>query len=225
MVTMYELQGITPNMESPPDAISAAQARNLILQGNAPKNLNVRNPDDAIYGTRLDLRNQANLKVLPDGLTVWGHLDLSGCPGLQALPPDLKAEGLNLEGCTGLQIFPEGIEVGYLYLDCCTALVSIPRKLSLKGILKINHCERLKALPDELSVGGNVWIINCPALETLPSKLTASRILNLANCPHITTFPAATIGELRIGVNTGIREFPVNALFESIYLSQLPKII
>jgi len=226
-------------MERIPKPISAAQARDLIISGNAPANLNVRDSDKATLGTRLDLSNQPDLKVLPEGLTVWGDINLSGCTGLQALPRslvakyglnltsctalqelpvDLEARHLDLTGCTALQSIPEGIARDSLVLVRCSALVSLPRTLRLKSYLKIVQCEHLETLPDELFVGGNAFIAHCPGLRTLPQKFTVNATLWLTGCPNITVFPDAKIEQLRIDGETGLRAFPANVSFQGIHL-------
>src|SRR5579859_6885809 len=83
--------------------VSAAEAYSLILSGNAPANLNVRDSDKAIHGTRLNLSGQAELKMLPEGLTVWGDLNLAGCTSLQELPRGLVIKtSLRLNNCIAL---------------------------------------------------------------------------------------------------------------------------
>ena len=48
---------------------------------------------------------------LPDGLTVGGSLNLTGCTGLTALPEGLTVgEWLDLTGCTGLTALPDGLD-------------------------------------------------------------------------------------------------------------------
>jgi hypothetical protein len=97
-------------MDSLSSFISAAQARELILSGNAPVALNVRDLDKAIHGTVLNLSNQVDLNALPEGLTVWGDLNLSGCTSLDELPRGLVIKtSLRLNNCTGLQKLPDDL--------------------------------------------------------------------------------------------------------------------
>lgn len=44
--------------------------------------------------------------TFPDGLSVGGWLDLSGCTGLTALPDGLSVASLDLSGCTGIAAIP-----------------------------------------------------------------------------------------------------------------------
>jgi len=59
------------------------------------------------------------LDIAPEGLSVSGSLDLSGCTGLTSLPEGLSVNGyLDLNECTGLTSLPEGLSVsGSLYLS------------------------------------------------------------------------------------------------------------
>src|SRR5215217_3472913 len=65
----------------PSKPVSADTARDLILRGKAPGNLQVTGP--------LSFANELKLKQLSPGLTV-SSLDLSGCRNLESLPPRLR---------------------------------------------------------------------------------------------------------------------------------------
>ena len=53
------------------------------------------------------------INALPEGLTVGGSLNLSGCTSLTSLPESLAVGGwLDLSGCTSLTSLPESLAVG-----------------------------------------------------------------------------------------------------------------
>ena len=72
--------------------------------------------DEAVdLGDKIKARRAMVLmrNALPEGLSVGGYLDLSGCTGLTALPEGLSVGGsLYLRGCTGLTALSEVLSVG-----------------------------------------------------------------------------------------------------------------
>ena len=79
------------------------------------------------------------------GLTVRGALDLTGCPGLTALPDGLTVRGaLDLTGCPGLTALPDGLSVGgWLDLTGCTGLTALPAALSVGASIDLRGCTGL----------------------------------------------------------------------------------
>jgi hypothetical protein len=141
------------------------EARNMILDGTAPR--------DMIVNSYLDLRNSKQLKKLPDGLIVKGGLYLGGCTALTELPKVLHVIGnLNLRGCTALTELPKVLHViGNLNLRGCTALTELPDGLKVGGLLDLEGCTALIKLPDGLRIEGSLMLENCTALTKLPEGL------------------------------------------------------
>ena len=98
--------------------MNANDARELIMNGNAPDNLHV--------GGYLDLIGCTRLTSLPDNLQVGGYLHLSGCTRLTSLPDNMHVGGaLDLSGCTGLTSLPDNLQVGgNIELIGCTGLTN-----------------------------------------------------------------------------------------------------
>jgi hypothetical protein len=136
--------------------VPARQARALILAGRAPR-----------------------------GLTVAGHLDLSGRPELVDLPT-LTADSLDLSGCTGLRALPAGLAVGRLCLNGCTALGELPAGLRLYQ-LEMRQT-RVRALPDDLRVGYRLDLSDCVELEALPPGLSVGTLI-LRGCESLAALP------------------------------------
>lgn len=87
-------------------ALKCAGSRNVQIRGNCGEN------DVYCGGNKIRVRFEGD-PLLPDGLTVGGSLDLSGCTGLTALPYGLTVgQGLDLTGCTGLTSIPNNIKIG-----------------------------------------------------------------------------------------------------------------
>ena len=113
----------------------------------------------------------------PDGLTVSGNLDLSGCSSLTALPHGLTVSGsFDLSGCAALTALPRGLIVsGYLDLSGCTSLTALPHGLTVSGELDLSGCTSLAALPDGLTVSGElVNFEEIPLLPKLDSAILAA---------------------------------------------------
>jgi hypothetical protein len=131
---------------------TSEEAREMILSGNAPR--------DMIVGRSFYLLGRTALTALPDGLEVRGNLKLVGCTALKELPYGLKVDGwLNLTDCTALTELPDDLIFnGSLNLRGCISLTHLPKGLKVGGDLHLNDCTSLKALPDGLNVGNYIYL-------------------------------------------------------------------
>src|SRR5256885_1132829 len=117
MLTIFARAGT--HMQTLTETVTAAEARKLILAGEALDGLQVEE--------RLDLSKCKELTELPPGLKVVS-LNLSDCTRLVRLPQGLRVRHLNLRGCTGLRALPEGLSCYHLDLQG-THLRSLPAGL------------------------------------------------------------------------------------------------
>jgi hypothetical protein len=118
---------------------SPKQARDMILNGNAPRNM--------VVDGHLNLENIPTLTELINSLEVHGDLSLEGSAKLKKLPDGLEVElWLNLRGCKSLTELPKDLTVGHsLILWGCKALTALPADLNVGGCIFLNH---LLYIPD-----------------------------------------------------------------------------
>lgn len=144
----------------------------------------------------------------PAGLTVRGHLDLSGETRLAALPERLTVTRLELNDCTSLRALPRGLRCYELSLRN-TPLMSLPADLQVEHRLDLSDCVQLEVLPAGLTVGSLV-LRGCTSLRTLPEGLDVS-FLDLTGCAHLEQFPERGIirfGRLSVRGCTRLRALP-----------------
>jgi hypothetical protein len=115
--------------------------------------------DELIINDDLDL-HESKITYLPEGLMVYGTLDLYSCKQLTSLPEDLYVS-MNLDlAQTSITSLPDGLQVGgRLNLENCTNLKSLPKGLEVGGSLDLENCTNLKSLPKGLEVGGDLYIL------------------------------------------------------------------
>ena len=157
---------------------------NLDLRGTGITSL----PDGLVIYGGLDLENCTGITSLPEGLVVGGSLYLENCIGITSLPNDL-AVGCNLylRG-TGITSLPDGLTVGCtLDLENCTGITSLPEDLTVGGTLDLENCTGITSLPDGLIVGGNLYLYNS-SIISLPNDLTVGGYLDLRGT-GITSLP------------------------------------
>ena len=144
------------------------------------------------YNGDLDLRG-TGITSLPDGLVIYGGLDLENCTGITSLPEGLVVGGsLDLYG-TGITSLPEGLAVGgSLYLENCTGITSLPNGLAVGCNLYLRDTG-ITSLPDGLTVGCTLDLENCTGITSLPEDLTVGGTLDLENCTGITSLPDGLI--------------------------------
>ncbi|HLG75402.1 MAG TPA: hypothetical protein VKX46_03245 [Ktedonobacteraceae bacterium] len=180
--------------------ITAAQAKKLILSGEAPSGMLVEG--------RLDLSQQPTLFQLPENLTAR-HLILDDCAALRSLPAGLRCYELSLQstplttvpadlyvsyrldltGCDMLVALPEGLKVGSLILRGCTALQALPEGLDVK-FLDIPGCVSLRGFPVQGSIKmGRLNMRGCIQIRELPPWLTQVAQLDISGCTGITRLP------------------------------------
>lgn len=187
--------------------VSSAEARELILAGEAPKGLQVRGRLDLTNteaidlprGLRcyhLDLRG-SGIRTLPAGLRVEYKLDLQDCRRLEELPKGLKVGSLVLRGCSALRTLPEGLDVYFLDIQGCARLEGWPRRTRIRiGRLNASGCTRLTSLPGGLRRLAQLDISNCPNLRELPDALQISSWLDIGGS-GVTRLPES-LAEVRL---------------------------
>lgn len=208
--------------------LSAEQAKQLILKGNAPEGLTVEG--------HLNLTNQARLTSLPRGLTVK-RLTLDGCSSLETLPEGLHCYELSLQ-TTPIRTLPADIQVDYrLDLSNCDMLVALPGGLKV-GSLILRGCTSLRTLPENLDVFfldmtgcvsltgfpergparmGRLNLRGCTRIRSLPSWLTQLAQLDVSGCSSMTSLPEG----LQVSSWLDLASTPLQALPASLQGVQL----
>jgi hypothetical protein len=147
----------------------------------------------------------------PDGMQVFGHLDLSvrqeeqnrnrrgtlrtlGADKPITLPRDMTVTHLSLNGCTWLAQLPAGLTCEHLEVRN-TKLGSLPADLRVRYKLDLRGCIHLETLPNELRVTV-LDVSGCVRLAALPDGLTAE-FLVLTGCINLQRWPAH--GRIEIG--------------------------
>lgn len=218
-------QKITPVKITAGQAISAEQAKQLIVSGQAPAGL-------IVQGT-LNLSNLPKLSALPDHLTVDG-LDVSQCHNLHSLPAGLWVKGrLSVAGCKNLHTLPAdlaGQELNTLDVSNCPNLHSLPEGLRISGRLILSGCTNLKTLPADLTcyelVAHESGLVEIPAgiqakfrmdftdcryLEKLPDGLQVNSLV-LRNCVSLAALPNGLQAYfLDVSGCVNLREWPLFA--------------
>jgi hypothetical protein len=184
--------------------VTGGEARKLVLAGEAPEGLRVRD--------RLDLTNSGEIELprglrcyhlelrgsgihfLPDGLEVEYKLDLQDCRSLEELPEGLTVGSLVLRGCTALRALPEDLDVCFLDLQGCVQLEGWPRRARIRiGRLNASGCARLTSLPQGLRSLAQLDVSNCPNLRELPEGLEVRSWLDVGGS-GITRLPESLAG-------------------------------
>jgi hypothetical protein len=184
--------------------VTGAEARELILAGEAPEGLQVHGRLDLADTGAIDLPRGlrcyhlelrgSGIRALPEGLEVEYKLDLQDCRDLEELPAGLKVGSLVLRGCTALRSLPEGLDVYFLDLQGCTRLAGWPRRARIRiGRLNASGCTRLTGLPAGLRSLAQLDVSNCPNLRALPQGLEISSWLDVGGS-GITRLPASLAG-------------------------------
>jgi hypothetical protein len=103
---------------------------------------------DLFIDDNLDVEGVAELKQLPDGLTIAGYLDVEGT-GLTSLPNNLRVKGSLFANSLPLKELPRGLKVGVqLYLNR-TQITTLPRDIEVRGGLRIAKTPLAQSLIDE----------------------------------------------------------------------------
>jgi hypothetical protein len=207
-------------MHQPVVTLSADEATDLILKGEAPAYLRV--PET------IELTWKKDLSQLPAGLQVDGELWLQDSPikglpsgltcfelyadrtPLKYLPDDLRVMNkIILNECTSLEALPAGLETGRLDLRGCHALSALPEDLDI-FFLDIAGCTRLNSYPERgPSILGSFNMQGCTRLPGLPPWLQIVARLTISDCPAITQLPAALQVRTWADIaNTGLSSLP-----------------
>lgn len=184
---------------TPTATVSAAEARNLILQGQVSGPLKFRG--------KIDLSGEKKLTALPAGLQ-GDTLDISDTP-LTQLPEELQvgellarnlsiervpdslrvAFRLTLDGCAHLTQLPENLTVGSLSLQDCLSLERLPEGLDV-CFLNLSRCDAFYQWPQQARIRfGHVLLRDCLSLRTLPEWLSSVAQLDISGCKGITALP------------------------------------
>ncbi len=143
----------------------------------------------------------SNITSLPEGLMVYGTLDLYRCKQLTSLPEGLEVGGmLNLEGLQ-MTSLPKGMKVGGILVLNFSEITSLPNDLDVKGSIFLDHCHKLKSLPQGFEVRGNLTLYNS-AIESIPEGLEVDGTLNI----RYTNLEKYTDDELREMIKPGFIE-------------------
>jgi Domain of unknown function (DUF6745) len=167
-------------MSSGTKHLSSIRARQLILAETAPAGMTVSG--------HLDLSGQNDLRELPDGLTVLA-LDLAGCTNLERLSTGLTVSLLRLDDCSKLTKLPDNFSCQCLEFRR-GPVQTLPRGLRVAHNLDLEGCSQLDHLPDELSVQ-TLTLTGCVSLTALPRTLRVQE-LNLDECHSLAEWPSPT---------------------------------
>lgn len=184
---------------APAPAVSAAEARALLLAGEVHGPLHFRGTLDlsgergltrlpaGLSGDTLDL-SDTGLEALPARLSV-GELRARNLP-LTALPHDLNVLfRLTLDGCARLQHLPAGLRTGALSLRDCVSLETLSEGLDV-CFLTLDRCEALGTWPRSARLRhGHLSAQDCLSLRALPGWLTGVANLDLSGCRGVTALP------------------------------------
>ena len=199
-------------------SMSGEEAKQLILQGKAPKDITTEKPlnfnkkeevviPEGLKAPSLTIHN-GNFKSLPDNIkiknikvrsnafTTLGQkvecdfLDLSHT-AITELPPDLKVNvRIDLEGCRRLVSLPPDLTIGSLNLQDCSSLEMLPENLHVT-FLDLAGCTALTSLPKNLHFSdGRLNLRNCAFLSRLPANLGTLSELDISGCINITELPS-----------------------------------
>ncbi|CAH8270763.1 unnamed protein product [Arabidopsis lyrata] len=176
---------------------------------------------------RMDMRDSANLKELPDFSTATNlqKLNLSYCSSLIKLPSSIgnatNLKKLNLRRCSNIMEFPSFIEkatnLEILDLSSCSNLVELPlfiKNLQKLQKLRLGGCSKLQVLPTNINLESLVELdlTDCSALKLFPEISTNVRVLKLSETaieevpPSIAFWPR--LDELHMSYFENLKELP-----------------
>jgi hypothetical protein len=145
----------------------------------------------------------SQIEKLPDNLTVNRHLWLDGCGYLQSLPNGLKVYGeLDLRG-TNITSLPSDLEVGGDLILINTPIEKLPDNLIVNETLDLDTCKNLKSLPNGLKVTN--LDLRRTNITFLPSDLEVDGYLYLYYTPIANMYTEKQIREMAPGVKGIIR--------------------
>jgi hypothetical protein len=180
------------------EPLNADEARDMILDGSAPDDLEVEGA--------LEFRGAPGLTRLPEGLKVR-RLRLVDCPNLEALPARLRLRHLEIRDCPRLTTLPADLHC-YEIDAPASSLAGLPDGLRVDFRLDLRDSPQLTRLPEGLKVGSLV-LRGCTALESLPEGLDVC-FLDLQGCRQLRRWPGSITvrhGHLNLAV-TGFTALP-----------------
>jgi len=147
---------------------------------------------DAYFGN-------TQIEKLPDDLRVEGELGLTGCANLKALPEGLSVgKSILANQCRALVSLPSSMQVqGDLFLGDAVSLEKLPDQLEVAGVLECSGCSLLWSAGTSVHVGGNAFFSMCVSLGSLPEDLDVGGDLDLFGCARLSVIP----GEVFVGAS------------------------
>lgn len=143
------------------------------------------------------LRDDQDIRRLPDILAVTGTISLSNCMKLEFMPSQLFANRLFLDG-TLIRELPERLVVDEVDLTDCPNIKDIPVGTEAR-IMKAAGCSTLEGVPPGLKFAS--LDLSNTAITGLPSDLTITHELRLRDCERL-----ATLGEgMTVGAGIDVR--------------------
>lgn len=206
---------LTNSCDRPPGLLSAAQLSALYCSkmdfGDSSCQLPYPN-----WNLRVLYFQESPMQKLPNFVCQQGqlgHLNLSGCSSLTALPDSfetlLNLHHINLSSCSGLVNLPQSfgklIKLQHVDLSGCFGLQELPE--SIGKLTKLLHmylsaCSGLVHLPEsfcDLRSLIHLSLSDCTRLKTLPESfgdLISLLHINLSRCHQLVKLPES-FGELR----------------------------
>ena len=145
----------------------------------------------------------SQIEKLPDNFTVNGDLWLDNCKNLQSLPNGLKVYGeLDLRD-TNITFLPSDLEVGGSLFFINTPIEKLPDNLIVNGTLDLDTCKNLKSLPNGLKVTN--LDLRRTNITFLPSDLEVVGDLFLYYTPIADMYTEKQIREMVPGVKGMIK--------------------
>ena len=145
------------------------------------------------------------LDNLPEGLTVFGNLDLESSE-IKSLPKNMKVSKSLSISDTPVETLPEGLEVGGDLFADGTRIKEIPSDLKVAGDMDFSGTY-IRNIPDDFNAKGDLNIAYT-GIKQLPKNLSVVGDLDISST-KITSFPECIKVEGEVCVyETDIKSFP-----------------
>ena len=139
---------------------------NLTISGIKSRSL----PDDLVVKGNLKLLRLANMKLLPNNLTVLGNVTIDNTP-LITIPADISIGGDLLLSGTLIETLPYNLKIkGNLFI-CGSMLRKLPKGLKVDGNMSISYAFGVTEIPDDITIGGNLILINPNMKVKVPENI------------------------------------------------------
>ncbi|AQT06264.1 hypothetical protein [Acetobacter persici] len=156
----------------------------------------------------LFLAGKAEIESLPENLSSDGHINLSRCINLRAIPARIAPKlYLTASECPSLTKIAEGLSLYYAQFCDCTALKGLPSVLTVTHGLAVDGCTNLSEIPSTIKVG-SLSAKHCKALTSLPVGLSPLSDLHLDES-MVQAIPDGTVVRHGLSlINTPITHLP-----------------